>query len=225
MNKDTRNAEQRVRAAFTASEPLTRDWDATPHAVLNDHVVALGPDRPAWRRWQGPLLAAAAVASVAIATLLLAQRTGPSGAPAAAPHSSSASKSSTAPTISPPSRSSASAATSASTPPVIVGPGRTAQLGPPNPQVGVSYPFDLLTHCGIRATIFGGREWRAVHPQPEPAKLPDAHGITHYDGYTSGIALLTDQSTLKFTVHDSESTANGQSYLFTPATRQQAVCA
>ena len=39
------------------------------------------------------------------------------------------------------------------------------------PVVGVAYPFDLLTHCGIRSAKFGGHWWLAVAPtdQPHPA--------------------------------------------------------
>lgn len=222
MNQDSGQTEARIRAAFAASEPITRDWDNGPEPARDDFVTIARPRPPAWRRWQAPVLAAAIVAALAVTTVVLTQRGDPSGTPAAAPGSSS---SLTSTSQSPGSQLRGSTPASDSTAPVVIRPGQTAHLGPPNPQVGVAYPFDLLTHCGIRATIFGGRQWQATHPQPDPPRLPDSHGVTHYDGYVSGTATLTDQSTLRFTVHDSESAANGQSYIFTPAKGPQPVCA
>jgi hypothetical protein len=33
-----------------------------------------------------------------------------------------------------------------------------------HPVIGVAYPFEMFTHCGIRWADFGGRSWLAVHP-------------------------------------------------------------
>lgn len=221
MKPDQGHTEQRLREAFTASEPLTRDWHTswTPAPSASPTT----DQRPvAWRRWQAPLLAAAIVAAVVVATTITLTHRHTTNTPrAVAAHSRTAATTRSA------SGSQSPASTSPTSPPapVIIQPGQTAHLGPPTPQVGVAYPFDLLTHCGITATMFGGRGWQAVHPQPEPPRRPDSHGITHYTGYTAGTATLTSPSTLTFTVHDPESTADGQSYTFTPATKQQPICA
>ncbi|MGH3860804.1 hypothetical protein [Actinokineospora sp.] len=42
----------------------------------------------------------------------------------------------------------------------------TGNLGAP--VVGVGYPFELNTHCGIRSATFGGRWWAAIAPTEQP---------------------------------------------------------
>ncbi|MEK6443613.1 hypothetical protein [Pseudonocardia sp. T1-2H] len=37
-----------------------------------------------------------------------------------------------------------------------------------DPVIGVAYPFELLTHCGIRAANFAGHWWRATAPTDQP---------------------------------------------------------
>lgn len=58
--------------------------------------------------------------------------------------------------------------------PVAAGPSAPDDtlLGPVDPHLGVAYPFDLLTHCGITGTRFGGRYFAAVHPLVEGAGNP-----------------------------------------------------
>jgi hypothetical protein len=92
------------------------------------------------------------------------------------------------------------------------------ETGPADPEVGVAYPFDLHTHCGIRWTSFGGREWRAVEPAPEPADGPDDDGTVSYDGYTIGTMTLLDEDLLRFTVTDPFAEGRGQTFDFVPMT-------
>jgi len=80
----------------------------------------------------------------------------------------------------------------------------------------MSYPFDLYTHCGIEFTMFGGREWRAVTPQPEPDRIPGPDGIVTYTGYTAGRMLLVNEGLLRFTITDSEAVNNGETVEFEP---------
>lgn len=89
-------------------------------------------------------------------------------------------------------------------------------FGPAAPQIGVDYPFSLLTHCGIDYVTFGGRVWRAVPPEPEPVRVPDANGMTEYTGYTSGVMRLLGPDSLRFTITDPHSAARGRSVRFAP---------
>ncbi len=89
----------------------------------------------------------------------------------------------------------------------------------------MAYSFDLPTHCGIEFVVFGGRAWQATDPQPEPATLPDSHGVTSYSGDVAGTATLTDQSKRRFAVRDPGCAANGQTYTFTPAKNPIPLCA
>jgi hypothetical protein len=81
---------------------------------------------------------------------------------------------------------------------------------------GASYPFRLLTHCGIATTQFGARYWQALHPEPEPGRLPGPDGIVTYDGYTSGSMTLVDPELLRFTIQDPGSVADGKTVDFVP---------
>jgi hypothetical protein len=68
------------------------------------------------------------------------------------------------------------------------------RTGPASPSVGVAYPYDLMTHCGVRYAYFGGRWWEADSPsQVDPAK-----GSNPYTGYVPGTLTLTSQATARF---------------------------
>lgn len=86
------------------------------------------------------------------------------------------------------------------------------------PQLGVSYPFRLLTHCGIATTQFGAQYWQARHPEPEPSRRPRPDGIVTYDGYTSGSMTLVDPGLLRFVIDDPLSEADGETVEFVPLT-------
>lgn len=68
------------------------------------------------------------------------------------------------------------------------------QTGPASPSPGVSYPYDLMTHCGVRYAYFSGHWWEADSPtQEDPAK-----GHNPYTGYITGTMTLTSQTTARF---------------------------
>jgi hypothetical protein len=90
------------------------------------------------------------------------------------------------------------------------------RTGPPEPELGVAYPFDLLTHCGIGWTSFGGRDWHPVQPEPVPAPLPDPDGITTVDGYTTGTMTLVDEDLLRFTITEPYVEGRGRTIDFVP---------
>jgi len=72
--------------------------------------------------------------------------------------------------------------------------------GPARPSLGVAYPFDVLSHCGIDYTRFGNRIWQAQQGQPEPSPLPDTQGNTRYTGYTAGTMTLISPYTAHFVI-------------------------
>lgn len=80
-----------------------------------------------------------------------------------------------------------------------------------DPQVGVDYPFELYTHCGISTAIFGGRDWQAITPQPQPEPVlrsaPD--GTVIHTDHTAGTMTLVRKDLLRFSF-------NGGSVDFTP---------
>ncbi len=88
--------------------------------------------------------------------------------------------------------------------------------GPSDPQVGFSYPFDLLTHCGIGTTRFGNRYWQATTPRPAPSRRPGAGGISTYDVYTAGTMTLLSDGLLRFVITDPQVVGDGESIDFTP---------
>jgi hypothetical protein len=68
------------------------------------------------------------------------------------------------------------------------------RTGPASPTAGVSYPYDLMTHCGVRYAYFAAHWWEADSPrQDDPAK-----GGNPYTGYVVGTMTLTSQTTARF---------------------------
>ena len=68
------------------------------------------------------------------------------------------------------------------------------QTGPASPSTGVSYPYDLMTHCGVRYAYFNGHWWEADSPsQQDPAK-----GSNPYTGYIAETMTLVSQTTARF---------------------------
>jgi hypothetical protein len=78
------------------------------------------------------------------------------------------------------------------------------------PVIGVAYPFELFTHCGIRWADFGGRSWAAVHPTSQP--YPGGHNTT------AGTMTLVSADVARFDY--AEGTAE-----FIPAVVEPALCA
>ncbi|WP_194918715.1 hypothetical protein [Catenulispora rubra] len=71
--------------------------------------------------------------------------------------------------------------------------------GPATPVIGVAYPFDLFTHCGVHVAHFGGRDWITDAVQPEPKPKPDPRtGVTTYTGSTPGYMTLVSAGTARF---------------------------
>jgi hypothetical protein len=79
-----------------------------------------------------------------------------------------------------------------------------------DPVIGVGYPFELLTHCGIQAANFAGHWWRATAPtdQPHPGGK----------GYTAGTMTLVSPQDARFDYP-------GGSAEFAPAEREPMRCA
>lgn len=103
-----------------------------------------------------------------------------------------------------------------------------SRTGPAGPQVGISYKFNLYTHCGISTARFSGRDWQATAPRPEPARRTGPDGSVHYSGYTAGTMTLVAHDLLRFVVTDPEAVGQGQSVDFTPlpvATQPPPPCA
>jgi hypothetical protein len=92
------------------------------------------------------------------------------------------------------------------------------ETGPADPETGVAYSFDLYTHCGIRWTTFGGRDWRAVQPAPEPKALPGPDGVSTVDFYTGGTMTLVDEDLLRFTITEPDVEGRGETFDFVPMT-------
>jgi hypothetical protein len=105
------------------------------------------------------------------------------------------------------------------------GPGFTPRSGPAQAEIGVTYPFDLYTHCGIRTARFAGRDWAAVHPAADPQRLPNSAGIAAYTGYVAGTMILVRPDLLRFTITDRYAAGTGQAFDFAPASGPAPLCA
>ncbi len=99
------------------------------------------------------------------------------------------------------------------------------RTGPASPTAGVTYPFSLLTHCGIAFTRFADREWQAVTPLPDPPRLANNQGITRYTGYVAGTMTLVDPNMARFVITDPTVASNGQVIDFRPAAAAPLPCA
>lgn len=156
-----RDTERRVTRALAAYAELVHPESG--HASELDGAAPAPPPSgdTAGRRWRGPLLAAAAVAAVAVITTLVVGHPLRSTT-AAGPHISGTRPvaSSRPSSTSPATRSSADRSGSPS------GPADPSQVQtvPASPKIGVAYPFDLLTHCGIVGANVGGVYFVAEQP-------------------------------------------------------------
>lgn len=70
------------------------------------------------------------------------------------------------------------------------------RTGPATPAVGVAYPYDLYTHCGVRYAYFDGHWWAADSPSP----ADPSQGGNPYTGYVTGSMTLTSKATARFDV-------------------------
>lgn len=171
-NRDPGDVEARLRASLHAYAEVVDDEPARRTPAGTDPGSR---DRSASvRRWRVPALAAAAVLAVAGGTWLVVDDP-------AAPSSTSAPASTTA---------DRGAAAAAAPPPEedepagAAGPAEdlaAAAVGPegrlvvrPPAEVGVSYPFDLYTQCGIYGADVGGDWFAADPPLVEVGATPPA---------------------------------------------------
>jgi hypothetical protein len=109
-------------------------------------------------------------------------------------------------------------------PPAPVAPSLEITTLPADPELGVAYPFDLYSHCGIGFARFAGRTWRAEPPRHEPRPLPDAGGVTTYDGYTPGTMTLVSEDTARFLVDPERAADDGTPIVFHPTTVEPPLC-
>jgi hypothetical protein len=151
----TSEVERRLQQAFTALADLVE----VPAGQSKEQIrTVTGPRRDeatrrdSWARWRAPLVAAVALGVVVVGTVLAI---GHSGSPVAAPPAA---------TVTP---GTSSALTS--TPGVVTGP-TPVQTGPASaPGIGVAYPYELYTHCGIDELVFGGVWLKADTPLGDAA--------------------------------------------------------
>jgi hypothetical protein len=159
-NRDPDGVEARLRASLHAYAEVVDDGPP----VRRRSAGAGGlPRSSAVRRWRAPILAAAAVLAVAGGTWLVLD---PAGAPSptAAPASATADSAPEAAAAQPPSAADSSGARSSEDEVAAAEAGSAGELVVRPPvEVGVTYPFDLYTHCGIHGADVGG-DWFAVDP-------------------------------------------------------------
>jgi hypothetical protein len=179
-----------------------RDLPVGGQATADQVIARHRRLRRARAAWLG--VAAALVLAVSIPVALAAVSSAPVNAGGAVPASGNSSADAPVPTAS-------------QSPNASADPGPIAtRSGPPQAELGVAYPFDLYTHCGIRGARFAGREWTAIRPAADPQRLPDSTGITRYTGYIAGTMTLVRPDLLRFTLTDPYVSGAGQSFDFVP---------
>lgn len=115
---------------------------------------------------------------------------------------------------------------STAVPPARVAPVDPGKLreGPADPQIGVAYPFDLHTHCGIRFARFGGMWWEASTPRQDPQVRANADGSATYTNYTAGTMTLVGTGVARFTIDDRYVVAEELSITFFPTDETPPPC-
>jgi hypothetical protein len=180
------HTEARVRAALHAYADLV---EAEPHELPTRLAGAARPPaaRSGHRRWRAPALVAAAVVAVVSGTVWLVAGEGHEGPVAAsAPVSTGPTDEAT------PEQADASAQSG----PTVA----SAPLAVPAPaEVGVEYPFDLYTHCGVLGADVAGTWFAADPPLVEGAATPPAGWGNPYQRgtltlVTSSEALFRDEA-------------------------------
>jgi hypothetical protein len=153
--------ERRIAEALAArAELVEKANDATGWEGLAARSASTRP-RSAARRWQAPMASAAGLVTVAVlAATLVSGRT--SVDRVASPPAVASALASTATSAGP-----GTAVSDGAGAPTAV-PGLTGPAGqlvvPTSPAVGVAYPFDLLTHCGVLGAYIGGVYFAAEQP-------------------------------------------------------------
>ncbi|MFK4225008.1 hypothetical protein [Streptomyces sp. NPDC019890] len=73
---------------------------------------------------------------------------------------------------------------------VTPAPERSLRLGPPDPKIGVKYPYDLVTSCDLRFATFGDSNWVSTTESNSKARWATDH--------VSGYMTLTSKDTARF---------------------------
>jgi hypothetical protein len=160
-NRDPDGVEARLRASLHAYAEVVDDGPPVRRPSLG--AGGGTPRSSAVRRWRAPALVAAAVLAVAGGAWLVLD---PAGAPSptAAPASATADSAPEAAAAQPPSAADSSGARSSEDEVAAAEAGSGGELVVRPPvEVGVTYPFDLYTHCGIHGADVGG-DWFAADP-------------------------------------------------------------
>ena len=93
-----------------------------------------------------------------------------------------------------------------------------------HPVIGVAYPFELPTHCGIRFAEFGGRTWLADGDPAVPDPRPAADGTVTNDGVTRGTMTEISSSEVVFAVDQTNYVGSTKTVTFRPTTTQPPLC-
>jgi hypothetical protein len=149
----------------------------------NAAIVALGMAAASCSGGGGGARSAAAPSTTDVATTAPGSPAG--GAPAADTSTTAAPGPSTTAvaTTEPPTTATTVADT---VPPVTVpfvdAPPTTSALAESRAEVGVAYPFILITRCGIAGTSFDQREWRNDPPLADPGTRPEGWNPSYEQG-------------------------------------------
>jgi hypothetical protein len=177
-DRDPQDVEARLRASLRAYADVV---DETP-APSPVRTGAGGPERSLVRRWRTPALVAAAVLAVAGGAWLVADDPG-APSPTAAPASTTADSGAEAAAAQPPDDDGAGMrAAEDQLAAAAEGPAGQLVVVPPA-EIGVWYPFDLYTHCGIHGADVAG-VWFAADPPlvQVPAGPPPGWGDPYQRG-------------------------------------------
>lgn len=101
---------------------------------------------------------------------------------------------------------------------------QTLPLGA-EPILGITYFYDLLTHCGIQFLTTGETVWESETALPDPERVPDSSGTITYTGYIHGALRLMDEDKLIFQVQDAGVKNDGTSIVFIRSSTHPGECA
>jgi hypothetical protein len=168
--------EERLRSSLRAYAELV---DAPEGDELPARSGTPATPRAAIRRWRGAVLAAAAAAAVVTGSVWLV--TGDGSEHVAATSAGSAESGAEGSAELPESDTWAAAG--------VPNGAVSSSAGPASPEVGVAYPLDLFTHCGVFGTDIGGVWFAADPPLVEGAGNPPPGWDNPYQRGT--VTLLT----------------------------------
>lgn len=181
-DREPQDVEARLRASLRAYAEVVDDRPARPSPV---DAARSRPPSSRVRSWRAPALVAAAVLAVAGGAWLVLD---PAGAPSptAAQGSTTVDNGPEAAAAQPPSAADSSVGQpSEDELAAAAGPAGQLVVVPPA-EVGVAYPFDLYTHCGVVGADVAGVWFAADPPLVEAFGPPDGWG----DPYQRGTLTL-----------------------------------